>query len=494
MSRFIKYASNLLDGVDSMAKDSLTDQDIAAAAAAERRRRRRELKRRSQQGGGGGSAADPSEGDLSADSSQWDAAGPGRRGARASSGAGSGVAFGHGGRPLPYGGSFDEGGSTAEEDHGGRGGGGRPGEGGQEGQRQQHRPWSSADSPGPSPRPYSRTAAPAGEGAAHTVPVAAATTPSAAAGPAAASSTTPRKHPSALPHRYLQENPGLLAGEGGGGAPGKEDGSVWSDKGTISSAAPSPLGRGRGISGDHLRRPPPLEGGLVGGAAGVMVGDGRGDGEEEGRGRGSSITVSNASMHAHANLSPAPSRRQVCQPRCGRSKKGQKGGRRGDGDSDDQDPALEELRAEAKDLRAEVEELGLELEGAEDRREEIKGDMHICALRGQEEELQTAAEELKCHKEAAAERESEMEAEMEQFRELQLQEKKVFLANLAGVERALKEKEREIEEARTALSGLEAFAMEREDAVTKLQHQNEELLEELKGARSGQDRSAEEVR
>lgn len=26
MSRFIKYASNLLDGVDSMAKDSLTDQ------------------------------------------------------------------------------------------------------------------------------------------------------------------------------------------------------------------------------------------------------------------------------------------------------------------------------------------------------------------------------------------------------------------------------------------------------------------------------------
>lgn len=36
--------------------------------------------------------------------------------------------------------------------------------------------------------------------------------------------------------------------------------------------------------------------------------------------------------------------------------------------------------------------------------------------------------------------------------------------------------------------------MEREDAVTKLQHQNNELLEELKGARSGQDRSAEEVR
>lgn len=35
--------------------------------------------------------------------------------------------------------------------------------------------------------------------------------------------------------------------------------------------------------------------------------------------------------------------------------------------------------------------------------------------------------------------------------------------------------------------------MEREDAVAKLSHEKEELLEELKGARSGQDRSAEEV-
>ena len=31
MSRFIKYASNLLDGVDSMAKDSLTDQGNATS-------------------------------------------------------------------------------------------------------------------------------------------------------------------------------------------------------------------------------------------------------------------------------------------------------------------------------------------------------------------------------------------------------------------------------------------------------------------------------
>lgn len=47
---------------------------------------------------------------------------------------------------------------------------------------------------------------------------------------------------------------------------------------------------------------------------------------------------------------------------------------------------------------------------------------------------------------------TEMEEEMQQFRELQLQEKKVFLANLAGVEKALKEKEREIEEVRTVRS------------------------------------------
>lgn len=48
-------------------------------------------------------------------------------------------------------------------------------------------------------------------------------------------------------------------------------------------------------------------------------------------------------------------------------------------------------------------------------------------------------------------------------------------------------------QARSALSALESFAMEREDAVAKLSHEKEELLEELKGARSGQDRSAEEV-
>ncbi|CAM9830130.1 unnamed protein product, partial [Ectocarpus sp. 12 AP-2014] len=49
-------------------------------------------------------------------------------------------------------------------------------------------------------------------------------------------------------------------------------------------------------------------------------------------------------------------------------------------------------------------------------------------------------------------------------------------------------------QARAALSALEAFAMEREDAATRLASEKEELLEELKGARSGQDRSAEEVR
>lgn len=36
--------------------------------------------------------------------------------------------------------------------------------------------------------------------------------------------------------------------------------------------------------------------------------------------------------------------------------------------------------------------------------------------------------------------------------------------------------------------------MEREDTATRLAHEKEELLEELKGARSGQDRSAEEVK
>lgn len=39
MSRFIKYASNLLDGVDSMAKDSLTDQGNAASIKSVRARR-----------------------------------------------------------------------------------------------------------------------------------------------------------------------------------------------------------------------------------------------------------------------------------------------------------------------------------------------------------------------------------------------------------------------------------------------------------------------
>lgn len=37
---------------------------------------------------------------------------------------------------------------------------------------------------------------------------------------------------------------------------------------------------------------------------------------------------------------------------------------------------------------------------------------------------------------------------MEEFRTLQLEEKKVFLANLEGVERTLKEKEREADEVR----------------------------------------------
>lgn len=36
MSRFIKYASNLLDGVDSMAKDSLTDQGVYSCFQRER--------------------------------------------------------------------------------------------------------------------------------------------------------------------------------------------------------------------------------------------------------------------------------------------------------------------------------------------------------------------------------------------------------------------------------------------------------------------------
>lgn len=35
--------------------------------------------------------------------------------------------------------------------------------------------------------------------------------------------------------------------------------------------------------------------------------------------------------------------------------------------------------------------------------------------------------------------------------------------------------------------------MEREDTAARLTHEKEELLEELKGARSGQNRSAEEV-
>lgn len=51
----------------------------------------------------------------------------------------------------------------------------------------------------------------------------------------------------------------------------------------------------------------------------------------------------------------------------------------------------------------------------------------------------------------------------------------------------------DVSQGRDALTALETFAMEREDTATRLQHEKEELLEELKIARSGQDRSAEEV-
>lgn len=45
-----------------------------------------------------------------------------------------------------------------------------------------------------------------------------------------------------------------------------------------------------------------------------------------------------------------------------------------------------------------------------------------------------------------------MQAEMDELRALQLQEKKVFLTNLEGMERALKEKGRETDEVRTLVS------------------------------------------
>ena len=47
-----------------------------------------------------------------------------------------------------------------------------------------------------------------------------------------------------------------------------------------------------------------------------------------------------------------------------------------------------------------------------------------------------------------------MAAEMDELRSLQLQEKKVFLTNLEGMERALKEKERETDEVRARVSSL----------------------------------------
>lgn len=46
-----------------------------------------------------------------------------------------------------------------------------------------------------------------------------------------------------------------------------------------------------------------------------------------------------------------------------------------------------------------------------------------------------------------------IEAEMEEFRTLQLDEKKVFLANLEGMERKLKEKEKDVEEVCAACRG-----------------------------------------
>ena len=45
-----------------------------------------------------------------------------------------------------------------------------------------------------------------------------------------------------------------------------------------------------------------------------------------------------------------------------------------------------------------------------------------------------------------------MAAEMDELRTLQLEEKKVFLTNLEGMERALKDKERETDEVRARVS------------------------------------------
>lgn len=45
-----------------------------------------------------------------------------------------------------------------------------------------------------------------------------------------------------------------------------------------------------------------------------------------------------------------------------------------------------------------------------------------------------------------------------------------------------------------ALTALEALAVERDDVATRLTREKEEVIEELRGARSVQDRSAEEVR
>lgn len=104
------------------------------------------------------------------------------------------------------------------------------------------------------------------------------------------------------------------------GAPGKEDGSVWSDQDTVSSAAPSPLGQGRGHAGSvggedsgatpSRRRPPSLQADLVGivNEAGEDVAEAEKEEEEESGTRAASVaetsSASNVSLRVNPSLSP----------------------------------------------------------------------------------------------------------------------------------------------------------------------------------------------
>lgn len=233
--------------------------DIAAAAA-ERRRRRKQQQRRESQG------AEQSEGGISEDSAQYDTPGEGMvRSARR-----------HGGRvtrPRRFdeqvaGGFVNDGVSTADEDA----------VGGQadffavgEDPSSRDRSHPAAEAPAragaqaaagaafaDSPTTAESSVAPHAYGAGTTAPPSAAMGHPSPGGGRESIAAAASAIPGLAVDQPRQQTPERALGDlheapvGKAGAPGKEDGSGWSDQDTFSSAAPSPLVQGEGQ--EHPRR------------------------------------------------------------------------------------------------------------------------------------------------------------------------------------------------------------------------------------------------